>query len=132
MSEVTQRLHSAISAVCPIEGISVGIIGDSSSVKFFALSAATAQQKTAAQNAINTFDWSASAQTTFDNLQARITAKQIATSSSDEGKTIRAVASVLLDMVNALRAAASPPQSQITLAQLRTLIANKIDSGTVD
>lgn len=52
------RLHAVIAAVCPIIGVSVGIIGDSSTVKIEFDPKATPQQMADAQNLVDTFDWS--------------------------------------------------------------------------
>ncbi len=58
----TTRLHEAISAVCPIVSVSVGILGDSSTVTFIPNAGAMVQQIQAAQTVIDTFDWSDAAQ----------------------------------------------------------------------
>lgn len=52
----TQKLHDQISAVCPIEGLSIGSFDEKKTwaVKFDAM--ATAQQRAAAQAVIDSFD----------------------------------------------------------------------------
>lgn len=50
------NLHTAIAAVCPIVGVSVGNANDRSTWKFFPTGAATGPQITAANNVIATID----------------------------------------------------------------------------
>lgn len=68
-----------------------------------------------------------SAQDVFDAGERRKVAKLIASTEPDKyGVTIRAVALTLLDLINQGRS----PAQQVTPAQLRTAILNKIDGGT--
>lgn len=59
-------LHDAIMAVCPINRISVGILGDNSTVTFQSTVTATDVQKTTAQSVINAFDWSTPKQDAYE------------------------------------------------------------------
>lgn len=66
--DVINRLHLTIAALCPILGISNVIVGNSASVIIQFDPTATLSQKTAAQNILNSFDWSLSATTVwYDN-----------------------------------------------------------------
>lgn len=64
---VTIRLHDSIAAVCPIQGVSIGVIGVSATVQFQARSNATGAQLAAAQAVINVFDWSDAAGLAYEN-----------------------------------------------------------------
>ncbi len=61
----TLRLHEIIAAVCPIDGVSVGVDGDSSSVTFIPHPGATAPQIAAGQGVVLSFDWSDNAQSAW-------------------------------------------------------------------
>lgn len=56
---VVQALHNAIQAVCPITGVSIGNPANKATWGFNPTAAATAPQRTAAQNALNAFDFAA-------------------------------------------------------------------------
>src|SRR5262245_11885926 len=58
-----QRLHNVIAAVAPIDGISIGVLGNTASVRIDFKQSATDPQKAAAQTALQSFDWSDAAQT---------------------------------------------------------------------
>jgi chitodextrinase len=60
------RLHDAIVAVCPIIGVTVADPADKATWAAQFDPAATAQQRTAAQNAINSFDAAAADQADRD------------------------------------------------------------------
>lgn len=51
-------LHNAIEAVAPIFGVSVPTFGDPTTVRIDFKDEATDDQKTSAQNILNSFDWS--------------------------------------------------------------------------
>jgi hypothetical protein len=51
------RLNAAIAAVCPIDGVSVGTIGDPATVRIDYRPEATTEQRAAAQAALAAFDW---------------------------------------------------------------------------
>lgn len=114
-SVVTVRLHETVLAACPQTiSIDVGTIGNSATVTFTA-PGATGPQLTAGQNAINAFDWSAAADTAWQNLKYRVSAKAIYTASPDDlAKILRAVALVIMDQFNIMRAAVLHPIVSIT------------------
>ena len=154
MATVAERLQASVAAVCPIFGVSIGTPGDSASCRFQPLAIATPAQLSAAQTAINAFDWSVAAQTAYENLQARTAADVALGDPGPACKLQRAAALALLDEINALRgwitslksavaaattladmktrvaALASMPDR--TAAQVRTAITGKIDSGAAD
>lgn len=53
---ITQKIHDAIAAICPIKGISIGSFSDKATWSLVFDQAATDAQKQAAQAAINFFD----------------------------------------------------------------------------
>lgn len=55
-----ERVSKAVEAVCPIAGVSLGILGDKSSWSVQFLPQATGPQRVAAQTAIDNFDLAAS------------------------------------------------------------------------
>lgn len=57
---IAARLSEAVRAVCPIVGVSVGKVGDASTVRIDGDNA-TPEQLAAAQSVVNAFDWSAEA-----------------------------------------------------------------------
>ncbi len=69
MNNQVLRLHNLLAAIAPIVGVSVGTIGVSASVRIDFDPAATAQQRTDAQTAVDGHDWSQAAQDIFDAQQ---------------------------------------------------------------
>lgn len=66
MSTTTaERLQSAIAVVCPVSGVAIGKMGDSSTVRIDFDPAATIQQRDAAQSVVLAFDWSQQAETAY-------------------------------------------------------------------
>lgn len=145
------RLDQAIRAAgIPIDGVS-GVQGN---IRIDFKPEATAQQRTDAQAIVAAFDWSAGAQTTWDNLQARSRAKELLASAEAYEKLTRAVVLITLDEINNLRSwiasfktevaastnlanlqsrvAALPNMPARTITQLKTAIEAKIDAGTAD
>jgi hypothetical protein len=53
---IATNLHDAIAAVCPIIGVSIGVLADKTTWSIQYAATATAQQRTDAQNALNAFD----------------------------------------------------------------------------
>lgn len=82
--------------------------------------------RNATQSEIDNF---AVAEAADNVIAARLTAKTLFDNSTT-GKLFRAFASILVDEINTLRGQHS--LAPRTLAQLRTAILNRIDSGTVD
>lgn len=64
---IVERLHETIAAVAPIRGVSVPVIGQSNSVVIDFLPEATAEQRTAAQAVLASFDWSAEAHSLWES-----------------------------------------------------------------
>jgi hypothetical protein len=151
---VGARLHATLAAVCPILGVDLGP-GSPPAVTIRYAANATAQQQADAQTALAAFDWSGSAQTAYDTVQARAPALTTLNSATDPpGKLARATAAVLVDELNDIRewiaafkvqvaasttladlktrVAALPNMPDRTLAQAKTAIGNKISTGTVD
>lgn len=63
---ITDRLHSSISAVCPIDGVCIGQRGNSATVRILFATSATNPQKIAAQAVVDSFDWSDVVQATWE------------------------------------------------------------------
>lgn len=123
-------LHTAISAVCPIDGVSLlDPVLHTLRIDFKA--SATQPQKDAANSLAAGWDWSDVAQATRD-AQAQ---KASATAGIDNGqlqagdkqeRLVRALALVVLDEINLLRAAVVPVLPARTAAQVVTAIKAKI------
>ncbi len=77
---VANRLSVTLAAVCPILGVSIGTPGNVATVRIDFDPTATAAQRTAAQSALTSFDWSDAAQSAFDDAQhpERTTIRQAA------------------------------------------------------
>lgn len=73
----TKRLTDDISSVCPINGISIGKIGDSSTVKINFIPTATANQKQSAQGIVDNFKWVKDVSDLKQDEILRIDAQQI-------------------------------------------------------
>lgn len=128
------RLHLALAAACPIDGVSIQSTG---SATFHPSAVATAAQIAAAQAALASFDWSDTADQTWWKQQQQAGATgNLGTSSggldSAEYVTMRAIVEVLVDQLNAIRAALVPPLAAITLAQAKSAIQSKINAGSAD
>lgn len=128
------RLHQALAAVCPILGVAIQAEGSGS---FQADPSATAAQRSAAQSALASFDWSAAAEQNWIVQQQRDAATTnlgTAAAGVDQSELVilRALVMVLVDQLNVLRAAVSPPLSAITYAQAKSAIAAKINAGSAD
>ena len=124
----TLRLDAAIRAAgIPIEGVS----RSQGSMRIFYLPSASPAQIAQGDSIVASFDWSGAADATYDAQQAKaaagasIDAGALQSGASTE-RLMRSLALVMLDEVNALRAAsvpALPPRSQ---GQLITAIKAKI------
>lgn len=99
------RLYSTLSAVCPVDGVSILAAGG---VRIDYGSAATAPQKAAAQAAVASFDWSDAAQAAWEALQ----------NPEKDGLTKAAAAAIQTN--TDFLAIASPTNAQ-TLAQVKAL-----------
>ena len=132
IADPTLRLHLAIATVCPIVGINIGSMGDPASVTFIPDPSATASQITNAQNTINSFDWSDTAQNAWMLQQTRGSAVNNLGVTVDVYVLLRALMLVLLDEINLIRSLLVPVQTARTTAQLRAAITNKINAGNAD
>lgn len=150
LNGAVERINSTIQAVCPFLNISVGAFGDSTSISFIPDPSATPDQITAAQNAINNFDWSDAAQQAWDTAQTLQQAVADVSSLQAELTATRAIALVLGLRFNELYAAYNAdlqarglppitpgqiqncPQTPFTKAQGEADTAMIIDSGLVD
>lgn len=151
------RLQTQVAAVCPIDGVSVGVFGQSASVRIDFQAAATPAQRTAAQGVVDTFDWSQAAQAAFDLAQGRMAASALTTatiSTNQLAALVRTVVLLILDelnthsstvtaILNAVDAATSlvdlktrialiADLPQRTKSQLLTAMTNKIAAGAAD
>ena len=98
------RLHQALAAVCPIDGVS----GGQGAVRIDYRPEATQPQRDAALAALAAFDWSDAAQQAWEDDQR------------PDRKALRAAAQQALDDNQAFMALASPTNAQV-LAQVRRL-----------
>jgi hypothetical protein len=127
-TDPTIRLLTAVAAVCPIDGVDIGTFGNKATVTIHFNAAATTPQKTAAQNVVNTFDWSAAAQLAWQNLQARTAAVAVLTSDpSFQYKVSRAIALLTASWITQFYAAVA---AATTLADLKTRVAALPDVST--
>lgn len=79
----TARLDSLIRPVAPIDGISVGTPGDSSTVRIDFRDDATPQQRAAARAVVDSFDWSDAAHAAWeDDRQPERKALRVAAASA--------------------------------------------------
>jgi|SRR6185503_4442034 len=150
MANAAARLQAAIiTAGVAITGLSIGTEGVAATV-----AVAPANLQGAAQATINSFDWSAGAQATWENLQARARAIAFLSDTDAADKVLRAAFDVARDENNVLRAwlaafkvevaaattladlktrvAGLPPTPARTKAQLITAITARVNDGTVD
>ncbi len=74
MRKTAERIHGTVAALAPVVGVSVGTLGDSSTVRIEFAPAATTEQRAAAQAALDAFDWSDAAQIAWERGQARLAA----------------------------------------------------------
>lgn len=124
-------LRDAIGAVAPVDGVALSGPGDFVRIDFQAQ--ATAQQRTDANAVVAGFDWSDAAQALRVTSGARAGAKADYDLAGNQDAVLwRAIALTLLDQINTIRAALPTPLGPITVAQARTAIRNKIDSGVAD
>lgn len=66
MMTIPTLIHNAVSAVCPIDGVSIGNFSDKTTWKVQFSASATSAQKIAAQTAINNFDIAGAQQVEID------------------------------------------------------------------
>lgn len=148
------HLHAAIEAVCPIRSVHVDRDGPPLVASFVPTPAATPAQIAAAQLVLETFDSSEAAEDARENLRLRSRAVNIVNGKDAHHRLVRATAAVLIDELNLIRqwlvsfkaqvalasnladlktrVATLPNMPDRTLAQAKTAIENKLNSGTVD
>lgn len=102
------RLNKTISALAPIDGVSVGTSGDSATCRIDFQAVATAPQRTAAQSALAAFDWSDAATDVWMDAQ------------HPNRTTLRQQAAAAVAANNVYLAIASPSNAQAA-AQVRAL-----------
>ena len=129
-TDSTARLTAAVSAVCPILSLNIGVEGDPNSVRISFAPSATLGQQISAYAVVAAFDWSATGTASFDTLQLREAAQAALADPAAAFKLTRGVLGVLIDEVNTLRTLHG--LSTYTLAQAKALVSQKIDAGTVD
>lgn len=123
-------LHAAIAAVCPIDGVAI-LNPVTHVVRIDFQPAATAPQRTAANNVVAAFDWTAGTQATRDAQAAKAGATagidlgQMQNGTIDQ-RLIRAQALVMLDEINLIRANFAAPMTPRTSVQLVNAIKAKI------
>lgn len=149
MNKIARLHRTIVDAGVSIIGVLAVVPGDSSTV----IVTPTALQA-AAQPTIDAFDWSDSAQTVFENLQARTSAVSQLGLSDAQFKLVRALVAMVVEENNTLRDqftaqaaaiaaatsladlkarwAALPATPDRTMAQAKNFIQNKINSGAVD
>lgn len=140
MSAITnQRLLAAIAAVAPVDGVAIlDPVAHTARIDYKA--AATGPQITAGNSALASFDWSANADATFVAQQAKaqatagIDAGQLQAGDKQE-RIARAVALLVLDEINILRAAILHPIVSITrvgtVATVTTLDPHGLNTNDV-
>ena len=120
-------------ASTPIEGVSLlnpATTPPTVSVQYRVL--ATPAQILAGNALVAGFDWSDASYQARLVIQQRTDAKASLNFPEPDYKLLRALASILVDEINVLRAAVSPALPARTLAQVRTAIQNRIDGGLID
>lgn len=128
---LTKRLHTLISAVCPIHGVSIGNPADRATWGFDPTPNATAQQIAAAQAVIDAFDDSPSAQAAWESQQNRTKAVTAIDGRSDEvGRVVRAALRLINASLNQIRQQVGLPT--ITWQQVRQQLAKMIANGQGD
>lgn len=106
-------LHDAINSVCPILSVSIGSLSDRTTWKFIPNVSATAQQKTAAQSVIDTWDIS-------DGMDDKRAAKSFLTSETPVTRLIRSSSRVTYKSVVQTRKAFNDLLDILALGRLPT------------
>ena len=94
------RLLEQITLVCPVD--SVQIISEGNAVIQYA-SAATQQQRDAADSALAAFDWSQAAYDAWEAIKLRALAKQFQDDQQAQNVALRVTVKLLVDELNVLR-----------------------------
>jgi hypothetical protein len=124
------RLHAAIAAVAPIAGVrDLNAIAKTATVDF--LAAATTPQRNAANAIPATFDWSAAADSAFvAQQQDAAAAVNVDAPTDPQTRVAVALALLMLDEINILRAAVVPSLQARTSAQVIAALKAKINALT--
>lgn len=104
---LNQRLHSAIAAVCPIDGVAI-VDAKTQTAELGFLKSATPQEISAAEAALAGFDWSDAATAEFLAAQAKDAASKAIDAGDTKGGTAtdlttKSLMLVLVDQLNELR-----------------------------
>jgi len=94
------RIHAAVSAACPIVGVSVGTPGDSATVRVDYAPGSTAEQRDAADAVVAAFDWSDAAQAVWEQTQNIYGAAALLQSGDAVPRAVRASDSVGYELRN--------------------------------
>lgn len=104
LSTIAQSLNAALSAVCPIVGVSIGNRNDKATWSYTVAEGTTAQQMADAASVFAAFDAGQAAEDTRQLLVLRAAAKATLASGKDErAKKDRNIIAMLLDEINLLR-----------------------------
>lgn len=122
-----QRLHEAISAVCPINGVSIVSPGVAE-IDF--ADHATELQRNAANAALSTFDWSQVASDNWKKGKRRQNAIALLNSPEPSMVALRALARVVQSRMSVLLTALG--RTPLSTAQLVSMWADEIANGQVD
>lgn len=96
----TSRLDAATRAVCPIDGVSVDAATDPPAVRIDYRPEATADQRAAAEAAVAAFDWSDTAQQTWEAGQNAAAAGALLASGESVPRAVRASDAVGYELRN--------------------------------
>lgn len=122
-----ERLTVAVSAVCPIHGITGGTQATATPDY---KAEATTEQRAAAEAALAAFDWSDAAQATWERQKRREASVALINSTAPEMVVVRALATVVRRRVSALLTALG--QTPLTMSQLEEMLVDVIADGEVD
>ena len=121
----------AISTVAPIDGGSIKTSVDPPAVRIDFKVEATDQQKRAAQQVVDRFDWSDAAHEAWLNLKAREAAKAKLADKDADCKLLRAAIVAVFRILKSQQ----PGNALVkmpTRAEIEAAIKREIDSGSVD
>lgn len=132
-SKNAEHLDAAIKAVCPIEGVSLGVAPPGTVRIDFAPEVPEGDpRRLSAQDVVAGFNFSDAAEQARTNLVQRRRAVEALASPRTEHKSARARDLVLLREINLVRAALVPPLPARTREWLRNEIRDVLNMGTVD
>lgn len=94
------RLTESILAVCPIDGVSIGKDGDTSTVEIQFRNDATREQREAAALVLKEFDWSEEADARYQALKDMQAAVTLLESTDPVAQAVRVLMRVIVDSIN--------------------------------